>query len=57
MVHVNRTDKSDILKNKTQSLKEASARHFYIEGGTWSMTIQEVPLENLKSYPVPESNS
>ena len=57
MVHVNHTYKSDILKNKTQSLKEAPARNFFLGGGTWPTNIQVMPLENLKSYRGPESNS
>ena len=57
MVHVNHTYKLDILKDTTQCSKEAPARKFCVGGGTWSINIREMPLENLKSYCVLESNS
>ena len=57
MVNVNHIFKSDIQKDKTHSFKDAPARIFYLGGGTWFTNIREMPLENLKSYRVPESNS
>ena len=57
MVHMNHTYKSDILKVTAQYLEEAPARKFYVGGGTWSIDIREMLLENLKSYRFLESNS